>query len=67
MRAKPAPVKPNVRTNRYSKQALKELYKQRWHVELDIRNIKLNHGHGQTQLQDARHGCEGDMGLSAGL
>lgn len=33
-----------VRPNLYPKQALKELYKQRWHVELDIRNIKQTLG-----------------------
>lgn len=50
-----------------SKSDLKALYKRRWNVELDIRNIKTTLGMENAKLQNPANGRKGDVGLSPGL
>ena len=52
--------------NEAPKAMLKVLYRSRWNVELDIRNIKTTRD-GDPALQDPGDGDERTLGLSAGL
>ena len=49
------------------KAALKALYRSRWHVELDLRNIKTTLGMERLSCQTPAMAHQGNLGLSAGL
>ena len=45
----------------YTKEAVADLFLQRWNIELDLRSIKCVLQDGRTAVQDAGDGAEGDL------
>jgi hypothetical protein len=50
-----------------SKEAIKRLYRSRWNVEMDLRNMEDNAGYGTLALQNTTDGTQRIMGLPVRL